>query len=244
MARYVDIECDAVTEVLPRRAFKTRQDIQDFLDNIPTADVVSVVRKQVVGYEGLYEVDQFGRVYSIDRIKTVVDNGRIYEKHIAGKQMKQSIHTKGYKTVSLTKNGSTKTMFVHRIVAEAFLPNPSNLPMVNHKDEDKTNNCIDNLEWCTASYNRTYGKAIERQAKKIRGRESDKKIAIIQKDTNGEFLNWFDSLTKAAEKVNGSTSSISAVCKGKRKTAYGYLWEYDFCNYGKKNDGGVDIEID
>lgn len=85
MARYVDIECDAVTEVLPRRAFKTRQDIQDFLDNIPTADVVSVIRKQVVGYEGLYEVDQFGRVYGIDRIKTVVDNGRIYEKHIAGK---------------------------------------------------------------------------------------------------------------------------------------------------------------
>lgn len=226
MARYVDIECDAVTEVLPRRAFKTRQDIQDFLDNIPTVDVVSVIRKQVVGYEGLYEVDQFGRVYGIDRIKTVVDNGRIYEKHIAGKQMKQSTHTKGYKTVSLTKNGSTKTMFVHRIVAEAFLPNPNNLPMVNHKDEDKTNNFIDNLEWCTASYNRTYGKAIERQAKKMRGRESNKKIAIIQKNMNGEFLDWFDSLTKAAENVNGSTSAISVVCKGKRKTAYGYLWEY------------------
>lgn len=213
------------------------EEIEEAINAAPAADVVPVVRKQVVGYEGLYEVDQFGRVYSIDRIKTVVDNGRIYEKHIAGKQMKQSIHTKGYKTVSLTKNGSTKTMFVHRIVAEAFLPNPSNLPLVNHKDEDKTNNFIDNLEWCTASYNRTYGKAIERQAKKIRGRESNKKIAIIQKDMSGEFLNWFDSLTKAAENVNGSTSSISAVCKGKRKTAYGYLWEYDFCSYGERKDG-------
>lgn len=208
------------------------------IHNAPAADVVPVVRKQVIGYEGLYEVDQFGRVYGIDRTKTVVDNGRTYEKPIAGRQMKQSIHTNGYKTVSLTKNGSTKTMFVHRIVAEAFLPNPNNLPMVNHKDEDKTNNFIDNLEWCTASYNRTYGKAIERQAKKIRGRESKKKIAVIQKDMNGEFLNWFDSLTKAAESVKGSTSSISAVCKGKRKMAYGYLWKYDdFCSYGKRKDG-------
>lgn len=213
------------------------EEIEEAINAAPAADVVPVVRKQVVGYEGLYEVDQFGRVYSIDRIKTVVDNGRIYEKHIAGKQMKQSIHTKGYKTVSLTKNGSTKTIFVHRIVAEAFLPNPGNFPLVNHKDEDKTNNFIDNLEWCTASYNRTYGKAIERQAKKIRGRESNKKIAIIQKDMSGDFLNWFDSLTKAAENVNGSTSSISAVCKGKRKTAYGYLWEYDFCSYGERKDG-------
>lgn len=213
--------------------------VDDMLDEVEcfqSADVAPVVHKQVVGYEGLYEVDQFGRVYGIDRTKTVVDNERIYEKPIAGRQMKQSIHTKGYKTVSLTKNGSTKTVFVHRIVAEAFLPNPNNLPMVNHKDEDKTNNFIDNLEWCTASYNRTYGKAVERQAKKIRGRESEKKIAVIQKDMNGEFLNWFDSLTKASENVNGSTSSISAVCKGKRKMAYGYLWEYDFCSYGERKD--------
>lgn len=87
------------------------------------------------------------------------------------------------------------------------------------------------------------GKAIERQAKKMRGHESNKKIAVIQKDMNGECLNWFDSLTKAAENVNGSTSAISAVCKGKRKTAYGYLWEYGFCDYCDRNDGGTDIEI-
>lgn len=219
-----------------RDKYDAWDEIIDALENIPSADVAPVVHKQVVGYEGLYEVDQFGRVYGIDRTKTVVDNVRIYEKPIAGRQMKQSMHTKGYKTVSLTKNGSTKTMFVHRIVAEAFLPNPNNLPMVNHKDEDKTNNFIDNLEWCTASYNRTYGKAIERQAKKIRGRKSKKKIAVIQKNMSGEFLKWFDSLTKAAENVNGSTSSISAVCKGKRKMAYGYLWEYDFCSDGERKD--------
>lgn len=234
--RLIDADKQELQETIGRMAFRTRQDVYDLIATQPTVDAVPVVRKQVAGYEGIYEVDQFGRVYSLDRTKTVVDNGRIYEKPIAGRQMKQSIHTKGYKTVSLTKNGSTKTMFVHRIVAEAFLPNPNNLPMVNHKDEDKTNNFIDNLEWCTASYNRTYGKAIERQAKKIRGRESKKKIAVIQRDMSGDFLNWFDSLTKAAENVNGSTSSISAVCKGKRKMAYGYLWEYDFCSDGERKD--------
>lgn len=156
----------------------------------PTANVVEVVRKPVVGYENHYVVDQFGRVYGVDRTTTVLDNGRIYEKPIAGKQMKQSLHTKGYKTVSLTKDGKTKTMFVHRIVAEAFIPNVDNLPMVNHKDEDKTNNFVENLEWCTPSYNRTYGKAIERHAKKIRGKkhtaEHNQKIAESVRRSHGK----------------------------------------------------------
>lgn len=138
-------------------------------DHMIANDVVPVVRKAVKGYEGYYEVDQFGRVFGLDRTITVVDGGRTYEKPIVGRQMKQSMHDKGYKTVSLTKDGKTKLVFVHRIVAEAFLDNPDNLSMVNHKDEDKTNNFLENLEWCTAAYNRTYGNAVERHAKKIRG---------------------------------------------------------------------------
>ena len=156
----------------------------------PTIDAVPVVRKPVVGYEGYYEVDQFGRVFSLDRSVVVVDGNRTYTKHLVGKQMKQSMHDKGYKTVSLTKDGKTTLMFVHRLVAEAFLPNPENLPMVNHKDEDKTNNFLENLEWCTAAYNRTYGKAVERHAKKIRGtphtEEHKKKISEGLKKHYGE----------------------------------------------------------
>lgn len=197
------------------------------LSDFPVVDAVKVVRKPVVGYEGYYEVDQFGRVFGLDRIVTVVDGNRTYKKPLSGKQMKQSMHDKGYKTVSLTKDGKTKTMFVHRIVAEAFLPNPDNMPMVNHKDEDKTNNFIENLEWCTAEYNRTYGKAVEKQAKKLRGRKSEKRVAVIQRSLDGEFMNWHSSIKEAAESVNGVASAISAVCKGKRKMAYGYVWEYE-----------------
>ena len=159
-------------------------------NRFPPADVVEVVRKAVKGYEGYYEVDQFGRVYSIERVVSVEDNGRQYRKPIGGKQMKQGMHSKGYKIVSLTKDGKTKTAFVHRIVAEAFISNENNLPMVNHKDEDKTNNFVDNLEWCTAKYNRSYGKAIEKHAKKIRGKkhteEHKQKISEGVKRSYGE----------------------------------------------------------
>lgn len=160
------------------------------IEDLPSAEVVEVVRKPIKGYEGYYEVDQFGRVYSVDRLIPVDDNGRQYNKVLRGKQMKQNMHSKGYKVVSLTKDGKTKTVFVHRIVAEAFIRNEDNLPMINHKDEDKTNNFVENLEWCTAKYNRSYGKAIEKHAKAIKGRkhteEHNQKISEGVKRSYGE----------------------------------------------------------
>lgn len=157
----------------------------------PTADVVEVVRKAVKGYEGYYEVDQFGRVYSVDRIIPVNDNGRNYSKQLQAKQMKQSVNTNGYKMVSLTKDGKTKNLYVHRLVAEAFIQNEDELPMVNHKDEDKTNNFVENLEWCNASYNRTYGKAVEKQAKKLRGKKhTEEHKAKISESLKKHFCSY------------------------------------------------------
>ena len=154
------------------------------------ADSVKVVRKSVKGYGGYYEVDQFGRVFAVDRVVHVSDNGREYDKHLPSRQMKQSVHTKGYKTVPLTKGGKTTTKFVHRLVAEAFIPNPDDLPFVNHIDEDKTNNFVENLEWCTEQYNSTYGKAREKHAKALKGRlhteEHKKKISDSLKRFHGE----------------------------------------------------------
>lgn len=132
-------------------------------------EFVKVVRMPVKGYEGFYEVDNLARVFSIKRSVTVNDNGRVYDKPVQERKMRQSMHTKGYKTVALTKNGVTKTCFVHRIVAEAFVDNPSNLPMVNHKDEDKTNNLPENLEWCDNRYNVMYGNGRAKRARKIKG---------------------------------------------------------------------------
>ena len=144
-------------------------------------EYVKVVRVPIKGYEGSYEVDQFGRVFALDRTVRVDDNGRVYDKPIRARQLKQGIHSKGYKIVTLTKDGVSKTAFVHRLVAEAFIPNENNLPCINHKDEDKTNNFVENLEWCTVQYNSTYGKAKQKQAAKLIGRplteEHKRKIA-------------------------------------------------------------------
>jgi hypothetical protein len=149
-----------------------------------------VVRKPIKGYEDYYEVDQFGRVFAKERTIHVKDHDREYDKHLPSRQMKQSVHTKGYKIVPLTKDGVCTTKFVHRLVAEAFIPNPDDLPFVNHIDEDKTNNFVENLEWCTEQYNSTYGKAREKHAKALKGRhhteEHKKKISDSLKRFYGE----------------------------------------------------------
>ncbi len=147
--------------------------IADALEEIhkaPVIDAVEVVRKPIKGYEGYYEVDQFGRVFSVTRTIFVEDGDRRYERTLKGMQMKQTMHDKGYKVVALTRDGKTKQKFVHRLVAEAFIDNPADLPMVNHKDEDKTNNFAENLEWCTAAYNNGYGTAQKRRVKKLVGK--------------------------------------------------------------------------
>ena len=125
--------------------------------------------KEVVGYEGYYKVNRLGEIVSLPRTVSVNDNGRCYTKLVKGRVLKQVDHSAGYKLVPLTKDGKTKLHFVHRLVAEAFIPNPKNLPCVNHRDEDKTNNCEFNLEWCTYEYNNNYGTAHERATAKKTG---------------------------------------------------------------------------
>lgn len=111
--------------------------------------------KPVKGFEGYYEVSNLGRVRSIDRV--VVDNVRNCERLLKGKILIQRDNSNGYKGVMFCKEHKLYNKYVHRLVAEAFIPNKDNLPQVNHKDEDKSNNRVDNLEWCTSFYNNEYG---------------------------------------------------------------------------------------
>lgn len=127
------------------------------------------VWRDIKDYEGLYQVSNLGDVRSLNYNQT----GEI-------KVLKQG-NAKGYKRVGLFKNGKTKQYSVHRLVALAFISNPDDLPMVNHKDEDKTNNNVNNLEWCTHEYNMSYGTRNERISKKHKGKhrseETKKKIS-------------------------------------------------------------------
>ena len=118
--------------------------------------------RPVVGYEGLYEVSNTGRVRSLDRyIKTCYGSYRLHK----GKVLSPTKNKDGYLQVSLCYNRKIYKKYVHRLVAEAFIPNPYNLPQVNHLDEDKTNNRVENLEMCNANYNMFYGTRAERQKK-------------------------------------------------------------------------------
>lgn len=111
--------------------------------------------KPVVGWEGLYEVSNLGNVKVLDRfVNSGIKNNSSVKRR--GQILKQ-YDKRGYMQVTLTLNGKRKYCNVHRLVAEAFIPNPDDLPQINHKDENKLNNNVNNLEWCTAKYNCNYG---------------------------------------------------------------------------------------
>ena len=121
--------------------------------------------KSIPGYEGLYEVSNLGRVRSLDRyIK--YSNGQI--RLHKGRILNPSKDTNGYLKVLLKCNTKCKTITVHRLVALTFLPNPDNLPCVNHKDEDKTNNRVENLEWCTQQYNLNYNGVLKKRSQRMK----------------------------------------------------------------------------
>lgn len=143
------------------------------------------------------------------------NHGKIREKPVILKPIK---HYKGYLRVYLWKNNKQKTYLIHRLVAEAFIPNPSKYLEVNHKDENKKNNKVDNLEWCTRKYNMHYnGLNMKRNSKKI-----------IQYDRKGNFIKEWECIMEVQRQLGINNSNICQCCKniGKYKTAGGYIWRY------------------
>lgn len=179
--------------------------------------------KDVKGYEGLYQVSDCGNVKSLAR-DVYCQNGTFHH-HMEEKILVQNLDGYGYPRVGLCKNGKSKTMKVHRLVAEAFIPNPENKPQVNHIDEVKTNNVVDNLEWCTSVYNANYGTRIQRSVQNHRsyklGNHPNAKPVFCE-----ELNKKFDCITSAGKELGVNINCIVRVCKGKLKTTGGFHWRY------------------
>lgn len=174
--------------------------------------------KDIKGYEGLYRISDKGRVMSVARqIRTGKGALRIY----GGKPRSLNTDGAGYRYVDLYKNGRARYVKVHRLVAEAFLSNPRNYKFVNHKNENKGDNRVENLEWCSAKYNRNYGTANERLAAKL-------SIKVEQLNLAGKHVATFESAKVAAKQFGNKNIAmqIGECCRGKQKTAHGFKWRY------------------
>ena len=170
------------------------------------------VWKDIKNYEGLFQVSNFGQILSLN-----------YHRTGKPKLLKPVKHPQGYLLVHLSKNGKSKMFKIHRLVAQTFLPNPDNLPQVNHKDENKANNRVDNLEWCDGKYNHNYGTRNERVSKTMTNGKTSKKV--LQFSLTGEFIREWES-TQECGRNGFNQGNISSCCLGERKSADGFKWQY------------------
>lgn len=187
--------------------------------------------KDIVGYEGLYQVSNLGRVKSLDHFRNTGLNRGYLQK---GKILKPSMDMyRNYLRVQLSKKGKVVSIRIHRLVAQAFIPNPKNKPQVNHIDGNKLNNCVDNLEWVTIreniqhAYDTGLAMVSEETKKKISETSLNRNcIEIIQYDKNGKFITKWKSAHEIQRELGLNNANIIQVCKGTRKTAGGYIWRY------------------
>lgn len=172
--------------------------------------------KDIKGYEGLYQVSNLGRVRSMDRYVGASHGSTQLRK---GMVMRLTQYPNGYIYVQLCKDAKYTGFYVHRLVASAFLDNPDNLREVNHKDRDKTNNAVTNLEWCTRSYNTKYLDAAKKRAEKYAK-------AVVVYGPDGEKIGEFQSCTQAAKHFGKWKRTILGYLWGEHKNRDGYTFQY------------------
>lgn len=175
--------------------------------------------KDIEGYEGLYQVSNMGNVRSLRFRKTNKTN-----------ILKLSNDSRGYQRICLFKDDKRKCYLVHRLVAQAFISNESNYAEVNHKDENPSNNRVENLEWCDAKYNVNYGTRTVRAKQKIiykNGIEHHNSKPICQYTKEGELVKTWYSISDAHRELGFNMGSISMCANGKRQTCGGYIWKYE-----------------
>ena len=176
--------------------------------------------KDIDGYEGLYQVSSLGNVRSLNY------GGRGYTGLLTPK-----CNNRGRLWVELKNGGIKKTAQIHRLVGATFIPNPGKLPQINHKDENPKNNVVENLEWCTASYNTRY--SVDRHPERYKrggghGHRAWKHgdVKIVQLSESGEVVRIWAGTPEIIKNTKWRTSSITSCCFGKRKTAYGFKWQF------------------
>lgn len=172
--------------------------------------------KDIEGYEGLYQVSNLGRVKSLQ----MYANGG-YKKRV--KILKPCNNGNGYYVVYLMKNKKRSVNYIHRLVAQAFLKNFNNYKCINHKDENKSNNNVDNLEWCSYKYNNNYGNH------NLKISKTRLKKQVIQYDMNMNIIKIWDGINTAMKETK--SRHIVECCKGKIKSSGGYIWRYNETNY-------------
>lgn len=177
--------------------------------------------RDIPGYEGLYQASNLGRVKSLARSMVESHKDTRYVRSYPERILSQGDDGNGYKLCWLSIGGKGKSIRTRRLIALAFLPNPSSLPEVNHKDRNRSNNCVENLEWCTRLYNCHYGGAITRMSARIIARQNKE---ICQMDMDGNILAIYPSV-KEATRLTG-IFNISAAARGKLKSARGFKWRY------------------
>ena len=192
--------------------------------------------RDIKGYEKLYQVSNLGRVKSLPKFhrtsKFYSSIGYMSKEKIL-KPLKQSCN---YLQVDLCDiNGKRRKKYIHKLVAEAFIDNPNNLPQVNHKDGNKLNNSVDNLEWCTCKENilhgiknglKIYKKGTQNAMYGKYVKSSNRAIPILQFDLNNNFIKQRDSQIEIQRELGYKQSVISNCCNGRGKTAYGYIWKH------------------
>ena len=182
--------------------------------------------RDIPDYEGLYQASSYGRIKASARTINY-QNGKIVQR----KERIMSL-IKGYGeylTIGLCKNKKRHLCYVHRLIAITFIPNPSNLPYINHKDENKYNNKVDNLEWCTQSYNTKYNNAMRRRLDtRFKNKSHGAEKKVYQYDLQGNLIKIWDSLISINRELGYKYTNISSCCLHKKyhHTAYGCKWSY------------------
>ena len=184
--------------------------------------------RDIEDYVGLYQVSNFGRVRSLGIRNKNANNERI-------KLLKLSIVGIGYNMITLC-NGKLKRKLVHRLVAQAFIPNPNNYPIINHIDGNKLNNHVSNLEWCTQKQNVQHSFKNGLQISKLKG-GTIPSVKINQYDLNGNFIKQWDSMTKIQRELGIPTGLVWKCCRGIYKKSKGFVWKYASADTNNKLKG-------